>query len=151
MTTESDVVPFADIVTDNDGSAHTSARMSGPSRRIEVITGPDRRRRWSLEQKRAIVAESLRAGASPSAVARRHGLNTGQIYTWRRLLRDASPSGFARVDLAEVPRPVAPLSMASASSPGLIEIALPDGACVRVDAKVDERSLRRVLRVLRDR
>jgi len=125
--------------------------MSGSSRRIEVITGPDRRRRWSLEQKRAIVAESLRAGASSSAVARRHGLNTGQIYTWRRLLRGASPSGFARVELAEGPCPVAPLPITSACSPGLIEIALPDGARVRVDAKVDERSLRRVLRALRER
>lgn len=127
--------------------------MSGPSRRIEVITGPDRRCRWSLEQKRAIVAESLRAGASSAAVARRYGVNTGQIYTWRRLLMAAaSPPGFARVELAEGISPVAPPPTASSTgSSGLIEIALPDGARVRVDAKVDERSLRRVLRVLRER
>jgi len=152
MTVESAVALFADIVTDGDGSGHTSGRMSSPSRRIEVITGPDRRRRWSLEQKRAIVAESLRAGASPSAVARRHGLNTGQIYTWRRLFREASPPGFARVELADGNGLVAPPPTASSAGPaGLIEIALPDGACIRVDAKVDERSLRRVLRVLRER
>jgi transposase-like protein len=95
MTVESAVVRFADIVTDSDGSGRASGRMSTPSRRIEVITGPDRRRRWSLEQKRAIVAESLRANAPPSAVARRHGLNTGQIYTWRRLFSETSPPGFA--------------------------------------------------------
>jgi transposase len=117
--------------------------MTTRPRRIEVITGPDRRRRWSLEQKRAIVAECHRTDTTPSAVARRHGLNTGQLYTWRRQLRALSLPGFARVELAEAEPPVAPL--------GLIEIILPDGTRVRVDAKVDERMLRRVLKVLRDR
>jgi transposase len=40
-----------------------------------------------LEQKQAIVAESLRADTAPALVARRHDLNTGQLYTWRRQLR----------------------------------------------------------------
>ena len=143
MTTESDAVPFAEIITDNDGGGHTSARMTTRPRRIEVITGPDRRRRWSLEQKRAIVAESHRADTTPAAVARRHGLNTGQLYTWRRQLQAPSLPGFARVEFAETEASVAPL--------GLIEITLPDGARVRVDAKVDERTLRRVIKVLRER
>jgi len=117
--------------------------MTTRSRRIEVITGPDRRRRWSLEQKRAIVAESHRSDTTPAAVARRHGLNTGQLYTWRGQLRAPSLPNFARVELAEAEAPVAPL--------GLIEIILPDGARVRVDTKVDERTLRRVLKVLRER
>jgi transposase len=141
MTTESDGVPFAEIITDSDGSGHTSARMTTRARRIEVITGPDRRRRWSLEQKRAIVAESHRTDTSPAAVARRHGLNTGQLYTWRRQLRAPSLPGFARVELAEAEAPVAPL----------IEIILSDGMRVRIDARLDERSLRRVMKVLRDR
>ena len=89
------------------------------------------------------VAESHRTDTTPSAVARRHGLNTGQLYTWRRQLRALSIPGFARVELAEAEAPTAPL--------GVIEISLPDGARVRVDAKVDERTLRRVLKVLRDR
>ena len=143
MIAESDAVPFADIITDSDGSDHTSARMTTRPRRIEVITGPDRRRRWSLEQKRAIVAESHRTDTTPSAVARRHGLNTGQLYTWRRQLRALSIPGFARVELAEAEAQTAPL--------GVIEISLPDGARIRVDAKVDERALRRVIKVLRDR
>ena len=120
-----------------------SARMTARPRRIEVITGPDRRRRWSLEQKQAIVAESHRADTTPASVARRHGLNTGQLYTWRRLLRVSTLPGFARVELTETGAPVAPL--------GLVEITLPDGARVRVDANVDERTLRRVMKVLRDR
>ena len=143
MIPESDTVPFADIITDSDGSGHTSARMTTRPRRIEVITGPDRRRRWSLEQKRAIVAESRRTDTTPSAVARRHGLNTGQLYTWRRQFKALPLPNFARVELAEAEPLVAPL--------GLIEITLPDGARIRVDTKVDERTLRRVIKVLRDR
>jgi transposase len=143
MIAESDAVPFADIITDSDGSDHTSARMTTRPRRIEVITGLDRRRRWSLEQKRAIVAESHRTDTTPSAVARRHGLNTGQLYTWRRQFKALPLPNFARVELAEAELPVAPL--------GLIEITLPDGARIRVDTKVDERALRRVIKVLRDR
>ena len=143
MIAESDAVPFADIITDSDGSDHTSARMTTRPRRIEVITGLDRRRRWSLEQKRAIVAESHRTDTTPSAVARRHGLNTGQLYTWRRQFKAVPLPNFARVELAEAELPVAPL--------GLIEITLPDGARIRVDTKVDERALRRVIKVLRDR
>jgi transposase len=143
MITEHDAVPFAEIITDSDESDHTSARMTARPRRIEVITGPDRRRRWSLEQKRAIVAESHRTDTTPAAVARRHGLNTGQLYTWRRQFKALPLPSFARVELAEPEPPVAPL--------GLIEITLLDGARVRVDTKVDERTLRRVLRVLRER
>jgi transposase len=143
MITENDTVPFADIITDSDESGYTSARMTTRPRRIEVITGADRRRRWSLEQKRAIVAESHRTDTTPAAVARRHGLNTGQLYTWRRQFKALPFPNFARVELAEAEASVAPL--------GLIEITLPDGARVRVDTKVDERTLRRVLKVLRER
>jgi transposase-like protein len=45
--------------------------MSGPRQRIEVITGVERRRRWSWEQKQAIVAESVAPRASPTAIARK--------------------------------------------------------------------------------
>jgi hypothetical protein len=74
------------------------------------------------------------------------------IYTWRRLFREASPPGFARVEVADGNGLVAPLPMASsAGSSGLMEIALPGGgARVRVEAKVDERSLRRVLSCVND-
>jgi transposase-like protein len=58
-----------------------------------------------LEQKQAIVAESLRADTTPASVARRHGLNTGQLYTWRRQLRVPACPSFARVELAVILRP----------------------------------------------
>jgi transposase len=66
--------------------------------RFEVITGPERRRRWSEEQKRAIVAESFAPGAVVSDVARRADISPGQIYRWRQELRGAV--GFAQVLIA---------------------------------------------------
>ena len=66
--------------------------------RVEVITGAERRRRWSAEQKRAIVAESLGPGAVVTEIARRADICPGQIYRWRREVRVGS--GFAPVLLA---------------------------------------------------
>jgi transposase-like protein len=70
--------------------------------RVEVISGLERRRRWSEERKRTIVAEAFAPGASVSAVARRTDIGTGQIYRWRRELCDAV-AGFAQVVVAPPP------------------------------------------------
>ena len=64
--------------------------------RVEVITGRERRRRWSEEEKRAIVGASLMPGAVVSEVARRADVVPGQIYRWRKELR-AVANGFAPV------------------------------------------------------
>ena len=56
-------------------------------RRIELITGAGRRRRWSSEDKARIVVESLAGGVSVSEVARRHGLSPQQLFAWRREAR----------------------------------------------------------------
>jgi transposase len=56
--------------------------------RVEVLSGPERRRRWSAEQKRSIVAAAFAPGASVCDVARRRDVVPGQIYRWRRDLRD---------------------------------------------------------------
>src|SRR5260370_41869746 len=58
--------------------------------RVEVITGPERRRRWSDEQKRAIVTASFAPGAVVSEVARRADVSSGQIYRWRQEFRAAA-------------------------------------------------------------
>jgi transposase len=80
-------------------------------RRIEVITGDGGRRRWTLDEKARIVAETLDPGAVVSVIARRHGLSPQQLFAWRREARkrttlpaDVLP-GFvpAVVDLAEPP------------------------------------------------
>lgn len=142
--------------------------MSARSQRIEVITRGERRRRWSVEQKREIAAESLEPGASPMAVVRRHGISSGQLYTWRRQLLEgslgATTEPVARFACAEViAMPVQPALAApsdgraepgvpaasSLSRPeGTIEILLPSGVSVRVDMRVDSGALRRVLTAL---
>jgi transposase len=63
---------------------------------IEVLSSPERRRRWSAEQKRSIVAEAFAPGASVCEVARRRNVVPGQIYRWRHDLRSAA-AGFAEV------------------------------------------------------
>ena len=75
--------------------------------RIEVLSGPERRRRWSAEEKRLIVAEAFAPGASVCAVARRRDVVPGQIYRWRNDLRSASP-GFAAVVVAPEPNERSP-------------------------------------------
>jgi transposase len=62
-------------------------------RRIELITGIGRRRRWSREDKARIVVESLTGGVSVSEVARRHGLSPQQLFAWRREARTLLHAG----------------------------------------------------------
>src|ERR1700726_3065328 len=81
--------------------AFTGARDSAMSR-IEVVSGPERRRRWSAEEKRSIVAEAFALGASSCEVARRRDVVAGQIYRWRNELRSAA-AGFAEVVVAAEP------------------------------------------------
>jgi transposase len=91
--------------------------------RVEVISGPERRRRWSEEQKRAIVAKAFAPGASVSAVARRTDIGTGQIYRWRRELSGAV-AGFAEVVVSP------PLSERQEVDAAAVEVAL--GADIRI-------------------
>ncbi|MCK1290328.1 transposase [Bradyrhizobium sp. 30] len=59
-------------------------------RRVEVITGTGRRRRFSDDDKARIVEETLLPGTVVSEVARRHGLMPQQVFTWRRQARRPS-------------------------------------------------------------
>ncbi len=85
-------------------SAHTSSRKSAPTIRMDLIPRGERRRRWTIEQKQMIAAQSLAPGASPTDIARLHGISTGQLYTWRHALKAAQPGAatgrFARVEVA---------------------------------------------------
>jgi transposase len=62
--------------------------MSDTFSKVEVITGVARRRRFSTEQKLAVVAETMQPGMSISYVARRHGLSPSLVFRWRRLMSD---------------------------------------------------------------
>ena len=103
--------------------------MSARPQRIEVITRGQRRRRWSLEEKQAIVAESLAPNASPTAVARRHEIGTRLLYAWRHQLLGRRPdeaARFARVDVLSDPHRLSgPVIAEPAQRSGLIEIILP--------------------------
>ncbi len=59
---------------------------------IEVITSVQRRRRWSAEEKRAMVEEAEQPGSSVSQVARKYGVNPNQVFNWRRLMREGALS-----------------------------------------------------------
>jgi len=62
--------------------------MSDDYQRIEIITGTERRRRWTAGEKLRIVEETLEAGERVSAVARRHGVAPNLLYRWRRLMTE---------------------------------------------------------------
>ena len=80
MNADTDYSVISPTGTESDTSTHTSGRKSARRQRIEVITTRgERRRRWSLEEKQAIVAESLAPNASLTAVARRHEIGTGLL------------------------------------------------------------------------
>jgi transposase len=66
---------------------------------VEIIRGAERRRRWSEEEKRAIVAEAFAPGAKVTVVARRADLHSGQLYRWKRELGEEAV-GFSRVVVA---------------------------------------------------
>jgi transposase len=140
--------------------------VSAPARvrRIEVITGAERRRKWSAEEKAEIVAESLAEGVVVSEVARRHGLSPQQLFGWRARLRaavkssapscGATPSFVPAIVENEPPSPAAPALPAAMGAAGVvpasIEVAL-GGVIVRVRGEADPRALTAVLKALRVR
>ena len=128
-----------------------------------IITGVERRRRWRCEEKLRIVAEVERPGASFADVARRHEVSRGLLWNWRRQVREGvlAPEPmpvFVPVQItADVPSPdrlalSPPCPAPSKAAPGgtdRIEIALPDGTCIRVGADVGLVALRRVMTAVR--
>jgi transposase len=60
---------------------------TGRVSRVEIRTGIGRRRRWTAEQKAAVVAESFAPGAVVSAVARRHEISPQHLFQWRKAAR----------------------------------------------------------------
>jgi transposase len=140
--------------------------MSG---RVEIITGPERRRRWSDEEKLELVSEACQPGNSVSQVARQRGISASQLFGWRRqalakgLISDnrSAPSAaraltFSPVEVAEEPaspdareevRPARRRKAARTS--GRIEIALKSGDHVRVEGCADVSFLARIISALR--
>lgn len=139
--------------------------------RAEILVGPERRRRWSAEEKSRIVAEASAPGAKVAEVARRQDVSRNLIYFWRRaasrgVLGDAAvgalPGLVPVVVSAADERPVpdaadatpavekgrSPASAATRAEEA-IEVVLPDETRLTVRGRVEERTLRAVIRALR--
>ena len=146
--------------------ARNDARNEGGTyQRVEVITGRQRRRRWTAEEKARIVAESLEANANISDVARRHGAARGLLTAWRRQLSSDGISqepqqGFAAVKIDTV-APVSNDVPRYSAEPAAVATALPAvrgrrrieidvaGARIRVESGVDQVTLSMVLAAVR--
>jgi len=128
----------------------------GGFRRIELLTGPGRRRRWSAEEKARIVEETLLPGARVSEVARRWQVCPQQLFGWRRAMRQDLPCGTGETATPATPSFVPMVSEAipagpvqrSASAAAGIEVKLA-GAVVRVTGGIDGAALTAVLRAVR--
>jgi len=83
-----------------DGADHGATGV----RRIELITGSERRRRWSDDDKARIIVESFAPGAIVSEVARRNGLSPQQLFAWRREARALFGVGGDSAETAVAPQ-----------------------------------------------
>lgn len=131
-------------------------------RRLEVITGTGRRRRFSEDDKVRIVEETLAPGAVVSEIARRHGLTPQQLFGWRRQARQATSADADR----EVPRFVPAVvdqpgqarrvrrrargrRRGSEPGSGIIEVEI-EGMTIRVGRGAEPKTVAAVLRALKD-
>src|SRR5918997_2248156 len=132
-----------------DMRADTMRDMRGGGyQRVEVLTGPGRRRAWDEATKARVVAESYAPEAVVSAVARRWQIAPQQLFTWRREARAASPEASRGEALAFAPIVADPPAAEGASSGARVEVVLA-GAVVRVSPGVDPALLTVVLRAVR--
>ena len=127
--------------------------MSVTEREGQAASDSARRRRrlWSDEEKRQIVAETLAPGASVSIVARRHDLNANMLFTWRRQIGAGAllPAGDAVTFVpAAITAEAAPAVLPASSVAGRMEIVLADGDRIITGSDVDAAALARVLKVL---
>ena len=120
---------------------------------MEIITGVERRRRWSVEQKLRILAEIDQPGASVATVARRHEISRGLLWHWRSRLRASQAMALSAGGPAFLPVRLAVPAAAGLSpvetNAARIELAFPDGLRLTVRSGVDLELLGRVLSVLR--
>jgi transposase len=118
---------------------------------VEILGRIERRRKWTDTEKAALLAEVDAAGGKVALIARQHRLSESLLYRWRSArkaeLQTVShgflPLGVVgqAVDDRSVPRCSLP--------PGTMEIDLPNGARLRVEASVNEKTLSRVFRAMR--
>jgi transposase len=106
-------------------------------RQADTKEAGGKRRRWSLEVKRQLVAETFEPGSSVPVVARRHDINTNQLFKWRRELVGPARAAAGLVSMAVIPEPAPEPVIEAKPAPGRIEIALAGGVRVRIEGAVD--------------
>ena len=123
--------------------------------RAEILTGPERRRRWSVEEKLSILADADEPGATVTAVATRRDVTRQQIYYWRSLRRKGLLGPPAPADIAFLPvgsiaaSSPAPSTMAAAAPvPAVIEIAVAGGRVLKVPVATPTRDIKRLIRAV---
>jgi len=151
------------VVTSMLDARNDARNEGGAYQRVEVITGRQRRRRWTAEEKARIVSESLEADANISDVARRHGVARGLLTIWRRQLSSGGgghepAQSFAAVKIDTVAALGAARRSAESDavgpalpairSRGRIEIDVA-GARIRFESGVDHATLAMVLAAVR--
>ena len=111
-----------------------------------------KRRNWPEAFKRQVVAETLEPGSSVSIVARRHDLNTNQLFKWRRELLPKEPPTAAETNLVPVEIVAAPERRPPrrrVERAGFIEIEFGCGARLCIRGEVAPKTLRQVIELLR--
>ena len=124
-----------------DSEQSNEPRMSGRNNGGAVIR-VERRRRWSDEQKLAILKETTQPGAIVAVVARRYGIGTGQLYTWRKQLLRGAMAGFVPVEVMSSEPTQEPAEI------GRINIRAQGGLTVSIDRAVDRTALKLALEVI---
>lgn len=129
---------------------------------MEIITGVERRRRWRLDDKLRIVAETQEPGARIADVARRHEISRGLLWNWRHqarqgTLRQQDTPAFVPVRVRGIPGAAEPRQAVVDPRPDTghssvksgLEVTLPDGTSIRIEGDVSLAMLRRIMMVLR--
>ena len=126
--------------------------ISGDNSPHHYAVVADTRRRWSEDEKQAIIAEALRPGVNVSAIARRHGITPNLLFRWRKAAQsEAKPDApaFLPVSLtAPAKSGEADCDRSDSDAPAAdnrIEIELANGRRVRVGPGADMGALKRIL------
>jgi transposase len=135
--------------------------------RGEVLVGPERRRRWSEDEKARIIEEALQPGAQVADIGRRYNVSRSLIYAWRREARCVPAPPIVPPEPAFVPvllsAPEDPQSAKTADQDGVlrrsskrrtvnggeIEVVLPGRARLTLRGRVEPTALRAVLAALK--
>ena len=114
---------------------------------VEVITSVERRRRWSRAAKERIVAAAIEPGAVASEVARAAGIDTSQLFRWRRELCGPAPSAsvFSPVSIAAGLDAVSPAVPITGSA---IEVELATGGRMRITGPVNRSTVSALIKAL---